>query len=88
MLERFDVRRKLQAKRKYKVIPTNTSARRERKRGDKVCFEGNCCVMIADNRKRLVGSRMYSLVMREFRSILALEKFIIQRITSYAYYTL
>lgn len=88
VLDRFDIRRKLQAKRKYKVLPTNTAARRERKRGDKVCFDVNCIIMIADNFKRLIGSRMYCLVMREMRAIISLERAIIQRVTSYAFYTL
>lgn len=86
VLRRFDIRRKLQAKKKYKVIPLTNTPRRERLGGMMLKFEKTAIVFMAENRRRLLGTRIYTATMREVRSI-PLEKAILQKIISYSRYT-
>lgn len=86
VLRRFDIRRKLQAKKKYKVIPLTNTPRRERLGGSMMKFSKTAIIFMADNKRRLLGTRIYTATMREVRSI-PLEKAIIQKIISYSRYT-
>lgn len=87
VMKRFDKRRKLQPKRKYLVIPISLTQMMKRKRGDIYKFLKNRIVMLADNMKKLLGTRIYGPSIKEVRKI-PVERSIIQKIVSYACYTI
>ena len=81
ILKRFDIRRKLTAKRKYKVVPLVSSPRLGRWRGQWVMAKNNTFMVMHDNRRRMLGSRCYSVKFREVASI-AIERIMHQKMTS------
>lgn len=86
-MKRFDKRRKLQPKKKYLVIPISLTQMMQRRRGDMYKFNINRIIMLTDNMKRLLGTRIYGPSIKEVRKI-PLERSILQKIVSYAYYTI
>lgn len=87
VMKRFDKRRKLQPKKKYLVIPISLTQMMQRRRGDMYKFNINRIIMLTDNMKRLLGTRIYGPSIKEVRKI-PLERSILQKIVSYAYYTI
>lgn len=84
-LKYFDKRRKLQPKKQYKVIPLNGNIRR--KSGLVFNCTRTLIVMMTDNMRKLLGTRIYGATMKEVNRT-PVEKSILQKIRSYAYYTM
>lgn len=87
VLKKFDIRRKLKAKRRYYTIPVTITPVIRRIRGEVMAFKITRIVFLVDSFRKLLGTRIYGPSMREVR-YLSIERAIVLKIRSYCAYLL
>lgn len=71
---------KLQRKKHYIVACIGVNQYTQRKTGDNIQFPDNAILMLSDNKKKLLGTRIYGSLQREALRIKKLEEALVQKI--------
>lgn len=87
MLTRFDPRRNLKAKKHYQVLIMVVTRLVKRFTGVTYRFSETCIVFMAELRKRLLGSRIDTCVMREALENPIFDKTLRQKVISLSAFT-
>lgn len=81
VLHLFDPNKnKLQRKKHYTVACIGVEQYTQRKTGDNIQYPGNAIIMLSDNTKKLLGTRIYVGLQREAMRIKKIEEALVQKI--------